>query len=232
MQQKERSKELFQRYCELRGYGCKQLEESKLPNVRTPDLEILADEVKIIAEAKDLNANDEDIRCWRATLNGEIIVHHREPGKRARSLIEDARGQLRSYAEAGLPSVVVLYDNILVDGKRPYPNSPYAFSPIGPTDIDIALYGLWQANVRFHSDGTTEPLGDTRSKWRRIHDRQIISAVCVLYEHHETEDLFAITYHNHWASVPLPKNIFVGKYDCHLAKAFNPDLQPNDWVRA
>ncbi len=205
MKQKERSKELFQRYCELCRYSCKQLEESKQHGVRTPDLEVLADGITVIAEAKDINANDEDVRCWRETRSGNIVVHRREPGKRARSSIEDARGQLRPYAEAGVPSVIVLYDNILVDGIRPYPNSPFSFSPLSPTDIDIALYGLWQANVRIHQDFKTESLGDTRSGWRQIHDRQIISAVCVVYEHPENEGLFIITYHNYWASAPLPK---------------------------
>jgi hypothetical protein len=231
MSQKERGKELFKRYCELHKYACKELEESKLPGVRTPDLEILADGVKIIAEAKDLNANDEDIRCWRETRKGKIVVHSREPGKRARSMIEDARGQLRPYAEAGTSSIVVLYDNILVDGTRAGPPIDW-LGPLGPNEIDMALYGLWQANVRFHPDGTRETLGDTRSKWRRIPDRQIISAVCVIYEHPEDKSLFTITYHNYWASVPLPKNIFTDKYDRHFVKITDPDLQPNNWERA
>ena len=122
MKRREQSKELLQRYCGLRGYGCRQVEESKSPGVRTPDLEIVAGGVRVIAEAKDLNANEDDIRYWRETRSGKIVVHSREPGKRARSAIEDARGQLRPYAEAGLPSIVVLYDNILVDGTRGCPN--------------------------------------------------------------------------------------------------------------
>jgi hypothetical protein len=194
-------------------------------------LEILADGLRVIAESKDLNANEDDIRHWRETRSGKIVVHSREPGKRARSSIEEARGQLRPYAQAGVPSVVVLYDNILVDGTRAYPNSPY-FGPLTPTDIDIALYGLWQANIRIHPNFQTESLGDTRSKWRRIHDRQIISAVCVVYEHPENDGLFTITYHNYWASAPLPKHIFHGQQDAHLAKASDPDLAPNSWVRA
>src|SRR5271154_1163189 len=98
MKRKEQAKELLKRYCELQKYGCEELEESNLFGVRTPDLEIMADGIKVIAEAKDLNANDEDIRCWRETRSGKVVVHGREPGKRARSLIEDARGQLRPYA--------------------------------------------------------------------------------------------------------------------------------------
>ncbi len=232
MKREERSKELFQRYCELRGYSCKPVEESTMSGIRTPDLEICADGQRIIAECKDLVANQVDISNWRETNSGKIVVHSREPGKRARSSIEAARGQLRPYAEAGVPSVVVLYDNIQVDGKRAYPNSPHSFGPLSMTDIDVALYGLWQANVRIHADFKTESLGDTRSKWRRIHDRQIISAVCVVYEHPENDWPFNITYHNYWAVVPLQKSVFRGKHDAHLAKASDPDLQPNLWEPA
>lgn len=231
MKPDERAKKLFQRYCALRGYGCKALEESKIPRVRTPDLEVSADGVRVIVEAKDLNANADDIRNWRATRGGKTIVHGREPGKRARYLIAKARGQLRHSAEAGTPSVVVLYDDIVVDGTRPYPNSPITFGPLSATDIDIALYGLWVANVRIHPDLKIESRGDTRSRWRRIHNRQIISAVCVVYEHLENHGLFTITYHNYWASVPLPRNIFNEKDDLHLVKASDPDLQRNAWVR-
>ncbi|MGH7951781.1 MAG: hypothetical protein ACREFE_07665, partial [Limisphaerales bacterium] len=226
MKRKEIAKNLFIRYCEFYKFNCKEIEESKLHGVRTPNLEISANGVKIIVEAKNLNANDEEIRCWRETRSGKIVVHGREPGKRARSLIEDARGQLRPYAEAGTPSIVVLYDNILVDGTRPGPAIDW-LGPLGPNDIDMALYGLWKANIRLHPDGTTESLGDTRSKWRRIHDRQIISAVCVIYEHPENESLFTIAYHNYWAIAPLPKNIFIGKDDRHLAKVSDPDVQPD-----
>lgn len=126
---------------------------------------------------------------------------------------------------------MVLYDNVQVNGTRAYPNSPY-FGPLTPTDIDNALYGLWQANVRIHPDFKTESLGDTRSNWRRIHDRQIISAVCVVYEHPENDGLYNITYHNFWAVVPLPKHLFHGKNDAHVAKGSDPDLQPNPWEKA
>jgi hypothetical protein len=231
MSNNEISKKLFQRYCESCGYACKLLPKSKTPRIRTPDLEIVTGGVRVIAEAKDLNANANDIRDWKKTLCGEIVVHSREPGKRARSLIAKARGQLRSSVEAGLPSVVVLYDNILVDGVRPYPNSPMALSPLGPMDIDVALYGLWKANVRIHGDLTAESLGDTRSRWRQIHERQIISAVCVVYEHPHNDSLFILTYHNYWARLPLPKNIFNGTDDRQLVKTSDPDLQPNPWVR-
>jgi hypothetical protein len=173
-------------------------------------------------------------KVWRwakERMQGKIIVHSREPGNRARYLINDARGQLRPYAEAGVPSVAVLYDNIIVDGTRAYPSSPWSFSPLSSTDIDVALYGLWQANVRLHPGGRAQSLGDTRSRWKLMRDRQVISAVLVVYEHPEKDDLFVIVYHNFWARVPLPRDVFNGENDRHFAKVSDPDLRPDNWVR-
>lgn len=227
---KERSKELFQHYCQSQGYRCSCVEKSNEWRVRTPDFEVIANDVRIIVEAKDVNANDADIRNWRDTRSGKIVVHSREPGKRARSLIEDARGQLRAYAQAGVPCVVVLYDNIIVDGI-PVSPSVFCWSPISMTDIDVALYGLWQANVRFHPGGRVQSLGDTRSRYRRMYDRQIVSAVIVLYEQPEEKALTTLIYHNYWASTPLPKRAFNGRNDIHFAKITDPDAQPNQWVQ-
>ncbi len=52
MKRIEKSKELFQRYCESIGYSCRKLEESKTTGVRTPDLEILSDALRVMAECK------------------------------------------------------------------------------------------------------------------------------------------------------------------------------------
>jgi hypothetical protein len=227
---KESPEEIFQRYYRLRGYRSLRVNKSNEHGVRTPDFEIMADNVKIVAEVKELTANEDDLRNWKATLSGEIVVHSREPGKRARSLIEGARGQLRPYADAGIPTIAALYDNIVVDKIR-VGSSKLGFSPLSMTDIDVALYGLWQANVRIHPGYRVESLGDTRSGYRRMPDRKIISAVMVIHEPAESRDPFALTYHNYWASVPLPRNVFSGQNDLHFAKATDPDLQSNRWVR-
>jgi hypothetical protein len=226
MKVKERCEELFQRYCQLRGYRCSYIKKSDQQRVQMPDFE---NNVKIIAEAKELTANPDDIRLWREERAGKIVVHSRERGKRARDLIEDARGQLRPYARDGMPSVVVLYDNVVVDGIRVDPVFP--ISPLSMTDIDVALYGLWQSNVRLHPGSKAESLGDTRSRYRQIwRDRNVFSGVVVLCDYPQGK-LFTITFHNYWASTPLPKNVFDGENDFHFVKTSDPDVQPNKWVQ-
>ena len=104
-------------------------------------------------------------------------------------------------------------------------------SPLSMTDIDIALYGLWQANVRLYPGDGVQSLPDTRSGHRKIPDRQIISAVLVLSDEPQDGDLYGFIYHNYWASIPLPKNVFTHKKDFHFVKIADPDARPEKWVR-
>lgn len=197
----EQSELHFQRYCDLRGYDCRRIDESKQPRVRSPDYEVFINTQRVIVEVKELIANQEESRNWRKTWSDEIVVHGREPGKRARQHIETAVGQIRPYAQKGDPTVVLLYDNIFIDGRRPYP--PLSLmDPLGPYDIDVALFGLQTANLRFHPNGSSESLKDARSRRRKVHDREYITAVSVLYEHPIDTSLFMATYHNFFALVP------------------------------
>lgn len=124
---------------------------------------------------------------------------------------------------------MLLYDNVFVDGTRPHPCIDL-FGPLGPYDIDVALFGLQTANVRLHRDGTADSLPDGRSGSRKVHDLGCISAVSVLYEHPEKPSLFLITYHNFFARTPLPAEVFAGTDDRHLVKPGRPDLYPGDWT--
>jgi hypothetical protein len=74
-----------------------------------------------------------------------------------------AQGQIRPYAEKNIPTVVVLYDNIFIDGLRPHPPID-VLGPLGSYDIDVALFGLQTANQRIQPDRNVESLGDGRSR--------------------------------------------------------------------
>lgn len=220
---------LFQRYCEQHGYDINRIDESRESGIRSPDFSIVVKGQKIIVEVKEITANEEEIKLWRETRSGKIVVHGREPGKRARKHVEDAVGQLRSYAEKSTPTVVILYDNIFVDGLRPYPFIDL-LGPLGPYNIDVALFGLQTVNLRVHPDGNTESLGDGRSRRRKVHDRECISAVSVLYEHPDNKSLFMVTYHNFFARTSLPVGVFAETVDRHFIKLKHPDLCPGNWT--
>lgn len=225
----ERSEAQFQSYCRQRGYDLTRIEPAQESGVRSPDFSLFIKDREIIVEVKEITANDDDVRVWRDTRAGKVVVHRREPGKRARGQIEAAVGQLRPYAENGVPCVVVLYDNILVDGAHPRPFFD-PFGPLGPLDIDNALYGLETNTFRFYEDGGAEALGVGRSRRRRVHDRECISAVCVLGEDVNSQALFLFTHHNYFARNPLPMDAFLGPSDRHLTKPKHPDQCPGEWT--
>jgi len=227
--QTTRSEVLFQHYCDERGYGYSRIAESGEQRVRSPDFSILVSENRITVEVKEITANKAEVRLWRETRSGKVVVHAREPGRRAHNQIRAAARQLRQYAKEKCPCVVVLYDNVFVDGTRPHPYIDL-FGHLGPYDIDVALFGLQTANVRLHPDGTSESLPDGRSRSRKVHDLGCISAVSVLYEHPEKMSLFLLTYHNFFARTPLPAGVFAGADDRHLVKPEHPDLCPGDWT--
>jgi hypothetical protein len=93
-----RSEILFQHYCNQRGYKWSRPETVAKPRIRLPDYLVDVGQTKAAVEVKEIVANREETRLWRESRSGKIVVHGREPGKRARSQIEAAIGQLRSYS--------------------------------------------------------------------------------------------------------------------------------------
>lgn len=81
--QTKRSEVLFRRYCDERGYDCSPIAESGVQRVRSPDFSVLVNGDRIIVEVKEITANDEEVRLWRETRSGKVVVHGREPGRRA-----------------------------------------------------------------------------------------------------------------------------------------------------
>lgn len=225
----EKSELHFQRYCTERGYSCDRILQALELGMRSPDFTVVTKTQTVIVEVKELTANPDEIQDWRKIRSREIVLLAREPGKRARRHIREAIGQLRPYADNGLACVVVLYDNIFVDGTRPNPPIDL-FGPIGPYDINVALYGLQTANVRLHPDGTTQSLGDGRSSKKKLHDRECLSAISVLYERPDNGNLFLCTYHNFFASMNLAKGVFSGPHDRHLISPAHPDQCPGQWI--
>src|SRR6266498_2836512 len=134
-----KSESLFRDYCNLHGFVANRI-ASPTDGSRYPDYEVIIAGNRIIAEIKELQANPND------KMTATILQQHipeafgDEPGRRVRTHIEDAEGQLRRYAGQQVPCLVVLYENIIVNGFRPYP--PGAFfldptNPLWPGHIDV-----------------------------------------------------------------------------------------------
>jgi hypothetical protein len=59
--------------------------------------------------------------------------------------------------------------------------------------------------------------------------RVYISAVAVLNEEQGSSQPFLYTYHNYFARIPLPIEVFRGPLDRHYRKPAHPDECPQAW---
>jgi hypothetical protein len=60
-------------------------------------------------------------------------------------------------------------------------------------------------------------------------ERVYISALAAMYEHPETSQPFLCVYHNYFAEIPLPPEIFRGTNDRHFRKPVHPNTSPQEW---
>jgi hypothetical protein len=222
-----KSEALFLEYCNLRGYVTKRIVAPQGTG-RFADYEVLITGQRVIAEIKELQPNPEDEQLAQAMEENRLGTFGDVPGRRVRTHIEDAERQLRCYEAEQVPCIVVLYDNIVVDGSRVHPPGYW----LEPYQVDVGMYGLQVVNLRLHSDGRTESLGDARGgqrTFRRAH-RDHVSAVAVLHDHAPDYGLFFVIYHSYFAQVPLPKTLFIHPKDRQLEKS-DPEASPGPWIQ-
>lgn len=230
-----KSESSFEEYCNLRGYVANRI-AAPTDGGRFSDYEVRIGQHRIIAEIKELRANPADEHV------AEIIQERRSEafgdklGRRVRTHIEDAEKQLRRYTGEGIPCVVVLYDNIVVNGFHPYRPGEFMLNPanpLNPYNIDVAMYGLEAVQLRLHRDGRTESLGNMRGGERtlRFEHQDDISAIATLHDYDPGYGLFLILYHNCFAKNPLPRIVFANLKDPQLEKPGHPESCPGDWQR-
>jgi hypothetical protein len=229
VQRQTKSEGLFLEYCALRGHEVKRI-SSPADGGRFADYEMLFGDTRAIAEVKELQASPEDERIAKIMQENRFEAFQENPGRRVRTHLEDAERQLRRYEQESVPCLVVLYENIVVNGFRPHPPN-WCLSPY---QIDVGMYGLQAANLRLYADGRTESLGDTRGGKRtlRHEHRDNVSAIAVLCDYAPDHGLFLIIYHNYYAKTPLPKTLFAHPKDFQLGKPNHPELCPGAWDKA
>jgi hypothetical protein len=226
---------LFVEYCSLRGYVANRI-SPPADKGQFPDYEVIIGKSRIIVEIKELRPNPDDKNTAKALQENRIHVFGDKPGRRVRMHIEKAERQLRRYDTQKVPCLVVIYDNIIVNGFRPNPPGLFLIdisNPLNPYHIDVGMYGLQVARLRIHQDGRTESLGDVRGDERtlRFAHQDNISAVATLHDYDLNYGLFLIVYHNFFAKNPLPKSVFTDAKDGQLEKAGDPKSCLGNWRR-
>ena len=152
-------------------------------------------------------------------------------GRRVRTHIEEAERQLRRYESQQVPCLVILYENIVVNGFHPNLPEPFPTNPLNPSHIEVGMYGNHVAQVRIHPGGRTESLGDVRGGERTLGSghQDNISAVATLHDYDSSNGLFLVVYHNFFAKNPLPKSVFTDSKDRQIEKPGHPDSCPGSW---
>jgi len=211
----------FESYCASRGYAVQRIRTGGVP---TPDFEARVNNSRVIFEIKELTPNRHDIEQahefrTRGTTGGSL------DGSRVRGVIHSAARQLKCFRDERIPTVLVLYDNIVVDGIRPYrARCPY----FDPTQIEWAMYGRHVAEFQLPLRGDPIWLGDRRGGKRQLtgESRTYISAVAVLAERGE----YAWFFHNYFATVPLSRALLNDERDRHFHNPSHPLKHLAGWV--
>ena len=223
--QRTQSEEFFEQYCVGRDYRCEAIPTDRQ---KSADYLVRAGAYDLIVEVKELCASDDDRRQIRELKERQCTTGGGQPGRRAGELIKRAAKQLGRYRNRQIPLVVLLYDNIVVDGYRPGFTNGF----LQPSFIDFGMYGLQTVNlVVDHRIGEIRYGGDGRGGERQATatERTYLSAVAVLYQGELAKEMFVAVYHNYFATIPLSRKVFSGPADRHFVKPGHPDLTPQAW---
>lgn len=222
MNRPTKSEELFKRYCADQSYQLEKIQEGV---EQTPDFRVATQHGHVIAEIKEVCPNEEEIAIAK---NGGG-THWHSIGKRVRAKIEGAMSQTKKYRSESVPCILVLFDNIVVDGVRPlYPN--YYFNP---GEIAFGMYGELKVVVSLDKSSgqiikSQSMLGGKRKL--RPDQGNEISAVCILNECFEQYPPSLLTYHNAFAKIPLSRALFAGPYDKHFKNLGDEVSFDTSWV--
>lgn len=194
---KTESEELFEETCEKYGFPVERVAEGV---ERRPDYEIYPSGITVIAEVKQIDVNDEEIRLLQEMESGKIVSFQNEPGARVRTKIKSSSKQIANLAKGKCPGILVLYDN-----------TPFAVgSHLESYNIKSGMYGLEQyilnrpANLDDPINVIDARFGPKR-KMTMEHNTSI-SAVSVL-SRSKGQVEFCL-YHNCFAAIPLDQEIF------------------------
>lgn len=130
MSLKTKSEELFEAFLAANNLSFEKIKEDTTPR---PDYLVSVGDTKIIFELKEL-AEDENFGVVKDPAYPHIKSHSRTLGDHVRRRIESSKKQIQYGAKQGIPSVLLIYNNI----------DP-VFQAFGtePMDFTAAMYGAY-----------------------------------------------------------------------------------------
>ncbi len=198
------SEELFENFCTTINLHYEEIprEDGK----KTPDYLIYPSQHKVVVEVKQINPNDKEKKAEQQIGRGNTITEALggTPGERVRHKISDAQPQLAALAKGRLPSVLVLFSNVLRTHRV------YERLHTDPDQILVAMYGLVNLWFSVPRDRQVRPfLSGTRfgpKQKMTPKDNTTISALGVIYmkPRGDLQVPCIDIYHNWHAQIPLP----------------------------
>ncbi|HXC02508.1 MAG TPA: hypothetical protein VNU49_07625 [Opitutaceae bacterium] len=209
---------LFQQIVESRGWKSTQIPQ---PDVgRSPDFLVSnQSDDRFVAEIKELTANADDTLFFNEMNRYRTASYNWTFGSRIHEKLNSASGQLRKHAAEGLPTIVILYDNISVGGQRVF--FPYGSRHLTESDIDAGMFG--EIGTPFIKTENTWEVGSAahtinKSIQSSTNKGHHFSAVAVMIPHTETTSACFRIFHSPLAKVKLSKSVFPDSPDAHFFK--------------
>ena len=183
------SETLFEEYCQENHIVCTRV---SVNSERSPDFRIQIGQTLVVCEVKQIDMNESD-RKVLATVNAGIPTNFYVVN-RVRSKLKDVSAQLKDAALAGIPTMVVLYNNSPVHDYTGYP------------DVLQAMFGRKSSIVTFSASQGSGPVvsppffGGNRGLGTG--QNTSVSAVAAL-KRDSADQLQLCVYHNPHSRVPL-----------------------------
>lgn len=217
-----RSEQLFERFCGEKGLRLHRVLEGKL---RSPDYYLEASGKRLVVEVKQIDANKEERRVLRKPpdeWNEDDIFHWDIPGDRLRNKIASAMPQLRSLSKGKHPTLLVIYNNIMMWSELA---DEYA--------VRVAMYGIEMALIT--PEAAPEGGAKILERWygprKRVtaQHNTTLSAIAVMSN--EDGRILMSVYHNWHARTPLEEQVLAlpGVEQFKLGHA--PDTRFCQWRR-
>jgi len=182
------SENLFKKHCAERGVPCRRIPED---GRKVADFELTLGCGLAVAEIKQLDPNECDL-AFEALPHGTVGSGYAPVG-RIRNLLSSAYLQIKPYAAAGQPGIVVCYNNA---GGLNY---------IDNYTLTRAMFGGMAVYLGLNHDGVIHQTGQGFTDNRKVTRNTCrgLSAVCVLSTPGR-DSTKLVVYHNPYASHPLP----------------------------
>ncbi|MBZ5659595.1 MAG: hypothetical protein LAO08_04245 [Acidobacteriia bacterium] len=108
---KTKSEQLFERFLITNKVPFQKVEEVKEKACHRPDYLILVGDLKLMVEVKELT-EDESFGVVKDPSSPNILSHSRIIGAHVRDRINRSKKQIRYGADQGIPSILLIYNNI------------------------------------------------------------------------------------------------------------------------